>query len=245
MRGRTLGDPGVVVLPGVVVARVVVAGVVVAGVVVARVVVAGVVARRVDVAVVAGVTTQRHVRGRRRGTRVERTTAARARGRRWRDLAVDLREDRGLGRVVVGQRRGRLVRPRSRGRRTGSRTGCSGSSSRAGRSRRRGPAAAAAAGRRSASRSCRWPSAPGAPRVRRRWKAAAPSRISSARSAIFLAEWLNAVLAALALSPLNRWSVPIWPERVSSWLASRRSRLSPVFHCCPALSREPSFALAT
>ena len=77
------------------------------------------------------------------------------------------------------------------------------------------------------------------------WNAAAPSRISSARSAIFVAEWLNAVLAALALSPLNRWSVPIWPDRVSSWLANWRSRLSPVFHCWPAVSREPSFALAT
>ena len=76
-------------------------------------------------------------------------------------------------------------------------------------------------------------------------KAPAPSRISSARSAIFLAEWPNAALVALALSPLNRSSVPIWPARVLSWLANRRSRPSPVSHCLPALSRDPSFALAT
>ena len=70
-----------------------------------------------------------------------------------------------------------------------------------------------------------------------------PSRIWSARSFIFVADWANAWLAALADSPLNRSSLPMFPDFVSSSVASRRRSPSPVFHWVLAPSSEESSAL--
>jgi hypothetical protein len=78
-----------------------------------------------------------------------------------------------------------------------------------------------------------------------RRKASEPSCISSARSLIFFAELVNAVLAAVAVLPLNLSGSPNSLALASSWIESRRSRLSACAHWLLALCRGAGSALAT